>query len=184
VATLFTFNLKTGKVTTALNRLAKAVSPEGLRVPLDKIGEDLVASTKRRFETGTSPEGKPWAPNSNVTIARYLGARSNIRKKDGSLNARGERLLSSKRPLINTGNLASSITRQSFLGGVSVGSPRVDAATHQFGAKKGQFGKTKRGPIPWGDIPARPFLGMSSEDETATLAVVRLHLLGAIGTLD
>ncbi|KJR41707.1 phage virion morphogenesis protein, partial [Candidatus Magnetoovum chiemensis] len=42
---------------------------------------------------------------------------------------------------------------------VKIGSNVIYAATHQFGAKKGSFGKTKRNaPIPWGNIPARPLL--------------------------
>ena len=33
------------------------------------------------------------------------------------------------------------------------------AKTLNFGAKQGAFGRSKRGgPIPWGDIPARPFM--------------------------
>ena len=48
-----------------------------------------------------------------------------------------------------------------------VGSPSIYAGTHQFGAEKGAFGATSRGdPIPWGNIPARPFLGLSGDDET------------------
>ena len=46
-----------------------------------------------------------------------------------------------------------------------IGSPRIYASTHQFGAKKGAFGQTARGaPIPWGDIPACLFLGISDDD--------------------
>ena len=34
-------------------------------------------------------------------------------------------------------------------------------------------GKTRRGaPIPWGDIPARPFVGLSSEDKEAVLETI------------
>ena len=37
---------------------------------------------------------------------------------------------------------------------------------HQFGAKHRAYGKTKRGaPISWGDIPTRPFLGVSDADK-------------------
>jgi len=51
----------------------------------------------------------------------------------------------------------------------------------QFGAKKGQFGKTRRGaPIPWGNIPARPFLGVSVSDRSDILAILAEHLRKAI----
>jgi phage gpG-like protein len=35
-----------------------------------------------------------------------------------------------------------------------------------FGARQGAFGRTRRnGPIPWGNIPARPFLPISENGE-------------------
>jgi len=53
----------------------------------------------------------------------------------------------------------------------------VYAAVHQFGAAQGAFGNTSRGsPIPWGDIPARPYLGLSDDDrqEIETFVADRL----------
>ncbi|WEI18197.1 phage virion morphogenesis protein [Acinetobacter proteolyticus] len=38
------------------------------------------------------------------------------------------------------------------------------AAAMQFGIKQGESGRTKRGgPIPFGDIPARPFIGIDTD---------------------
>jgi len=55
------------------------------------------------------------------------------------------------------------------------------AATQQFGAAKGAFGRTKfNGPIPWGNIPARPFLGISEEDESNLVDMLREYLEEAI----
>ena len=55
------------------------------------------------------------------------------------------------------------------------------AGTHQFGAKKGQYGSTSRGqPIPWGDIPAREFLGLSDDDESEIVDIVSGYLAGAV----
>ena len=49
---------------------------------------------------------------------------------------------------------------------VEIGSNMPYSAVMQFGAKRGAFGQSSNGsPIPWGDIPARPFLGISSQDE-------------------
>ena len=66
-----------------------------------------------------------------------------------------------------------------------VGTNLVYAATQQYGAKKGAFGSVKTSlpnrsfdvPIPWGDIPARPFLGVSSEAERNIKSAV-LDFLG------
>lgn len=46
-----------------------------------------------------------------------------------------------------------------------MGSGLIYAGTHQFGAQKGPYGSTSKGqPIPFGDIPAREFLGLSYAD--------------------
>jgi len=58
-----------------------------------------------------------------------------------------------------------------------VGSVLEYAAVQQFGAKKGAFGRTRRGaPIPWGDIPPRPFLGLSDADRRSILDLIAEHL--------
>ncbi|MCY1444758.1 Phage virion morphogenesis family protein [compost metagenome] len=58
------------------------------------------------------------------------------------------------------------------------GSNRIYAAVHQFGALQGAFGTSARGvPLPWGDIPARPWLGMTDTDREAALDIVQDYLL-------
>ena len=48
----------------------------------------------------------------------------------------------------------------------------------QFGMPKGYAGRTQRGaPIPWGDIPPRPFLGLSTSDAESVTAIIRDYLL-------
>jgi phage gpG-like protein len=62
-------------------------------------------------------------------------------------------------------------------GGVEVGSSLEYAAVQQFGARQGQLGRTRRGaPIPWGDIPPRPFLGLSAADRQEILGILAEHL--------
>jgi phage gpG-like protein len=56
------------------------------------------------------------------------------------------------------------------------------AAVQQFGAVAGALGRNKRGsPIPWGNIPARPFLGVSAQDKVEVLEILQEALLGAAG---
>ncbi|NJR43995.1 phage virion morphogenesis protein [bacterium] len=127
------------------------------------IGSSMVESTQQRFSSATAPDGSAWAPNSEVTINRYLKRfKSSFKKKRGGRSAAGERRAGAKKPL--TGKSKSLRTRINYKldnGGVSIGSPMIYAATQQFGAKKGSFGKR----TPWGDIPARRFLGLSNADE-------------------
>jgi phage gpG-like protein len=53
----------------------------------------------------------------------------------------------------------------------------VYAAAQQFGMKKGYAGRNSKGrPIPWGDIPARPFLGISDYDKATILDFIAMNL--------
>ena len=57
----------------------------------------------------------------------------------------------------------------------------IYAAVHQFGAKKGQFGTAKNGSsIPCGDIPARPFIGVSDADESRIVEMLSEWLQRAV----
>lgn len=61
-------------------------------------------------------------------------------------------------PLQDTRRLYNSITSRYDAASATVGTNVVYAALQNYGAKKGQFGKTSRGAsIPWGDVPARSF---------------------------
>lgn len=130
---------------------------------LRSIGEKLQRTTQERFDPGQkrAPDGTPWARNSPVTIARK--GRDN--------------------PLYERGNLQNTVDYQ-VLGtrGVEVGTNLVYGAAHQFGMVKGYAGRTRRGaPIPWGNIPARPFLGLSDQDADDAVRVLRSYLARQAG---
>jgi phage virion morphogenesis protein len=130
----------------------RAIQERGgnLRPLMLEIGEDVVESTKRRFVTETSPDGDQWAKNSDVTLAHKSGSR----------------------PLTDGGDLAASI-HYSLLGseGVEIGTNAVQAAMMQFGGTTAEFGNL------WGDIPARPFLGLSDDDKQNILYLTQHYLL-------
>ncbi|BAO81042.1 Mu-like prophage protein gpG [Serpentinimonas raichei] len=121
-----------------------------------EAGELLSQSTIDRFGRGVAPDGSRWAPNRPSTLARKRGSK----------------------PLIGeTRELSRGIDYRAGREQVEVGSSRIYAATQQFGAKAGAFGRTRRGhKIPWGDIPARPFLGVSAADRSALLDALAEHL--------
>ncbi|HHB11855.1 MAG TPA: hypothetical protein ENK62_01480 [Chromatiales bacterium] len=56
------------EVIDALQRLTRHLAD--VRPALQDIGETLVHTTRRRFATGTGPDGRPWKPLSPVTVAR------------------------------------------------------------------------------------------------------------------
>ncbi len=135
----------------ALQRLIAAGAD--LSPALRDIGEHILKNTEHRFNTQQDPDGKPWTPLSPTTLKRKRNNRDKILTGRGHLR----------------GNLADQLGRDY----VEIGSPFKYANTHQFGARKGAFGKTQRGaPIPWGDIPARPFLGVSGDDRRAINAII------------
>lgn len=117
------------------------------------IGEGLRESTVRRFETSTGPDGKRW--------------KTSIRAKE-----------TGGKTLIQTARLRNSIHTEYDESGVAVGTNDIRAATHQFGDSgrvirprkkrllrfriKGQWVSAKKVSV---DIPARPFLGISEEDD-------------------
>lgn len=125
---------------------------------LREIGEVLVQSTQARFGTKKAPDGSGWAANSQVTIA-IKGHGSQLRGKSGALG--------------DTIHYQLDGTKA-----VEVGSNMIYSAVQQFGQPKGASGITRRGaPIPWGDIPPRPFVGVSQEDEDRITEIMADYLM-------
>jgi len=139
-------------VLTALQDLQRAAGD--LRPALAEIGETLIESTKQRFSSKTGPDGQAWPANSPVTIER--------KGRD--------------QPLIGeTGSLMDAIHYNVISHDtLAVGSPMAYAAMQQFGGTKAEF------PHLWGDIPARPFLGVSDNDQAEMLDILREHLEAAL----
>lgn len=110
-----------------------------LRPAMELIGQAMVTEKDLGFRAETDPWGTPWARLSEVTMGRRRGTSAQI--------------------LRDTGNMQDSITFDAGKSSVVVGTNEPRARTHQFGASKGAYGRTKRGgPIPWGDIPRRAML--------------------------
>lgn len=119
---------------------------------MNAIAEGLRTSTVERFSTEETPEGTKWKPS--------------IRASKGG-----------GKTLTKTTGLKTSIHAKADASGAAVGTNLVYAATHQFGdertirAKKGKYLKFQIGdrwvsvPSVSVRIPARPFLGISKQDE-------------------
>lgn len=137
------------------------------------LGELFMHSTKERFLAGEAPDGNPWAPKSPATIEAYR--RREGRKPNAKIDFR---------PLHGpTGRLSTEIFYQAGPSAVEIGSPLVYAGVMQAGAAKGAFGSMSNGsPIPWGGIPARPFLGLSEDDQLGAQEIVEEWLDQIIST--
>ena len=146
------------EIKAGLMRLARA--GEDLRPVMREIAAAMEAGAERAFQEKKAPDGKRWQPLSEETT---IPRRREQGKWPGQI-------------LQVSGGLAGSITSDSDALSAYAGTNKIYAPTHQFGARKGQYGRTKRGgPIPWGDIPARPFLGVSSETRAEILDLLREH---------
>ena len=179
---MFTVSVTDASAIDALDRLiAFGEDPEPA---LMGIGEKMLEFTKARFVSSTDPYGNPWAPNSDTTLRRALLRSGKNFTKKGSLSKRGTDYLAGKKPLIGESRSLSTQFSRTVVGSalVTVSSLMVYAATQQFGAKQGQFGRDSRNhPIPWGDIPARPFFpdparGLPDPLQQDISAVLRIAL--------
>ena len=178
--TNLTLNLDTVAALRAVQALGQAASDlSGL---YEAIGEGVVDSTIDRFGSSTAPDGSKWLPNTQVTYLKYLkkfSAGSLIKKgkNAGKLSSAGSNRISSKKPLISEGELSTTIRKQVDADGVSIGSGVKYASTQQFGATARSF---KGGKTPWGNIPARPFLGLNGDDEKSITELALEHLRQAL----
>lgn len=181
-------DLDTTQVRAAFARLVAA--GQDPQSALAEIGEDVAESTRQRFASETGPDGRRWAPNSPVTILRYLdrktrktdkrGNATGTRKQgyfrqDGRFGDKGAALVAGKKILHGlSGSLAAQIGYRLEPGAVVVGSSMIYAAMMQFGGRKADF------PQLWGDIPARPFIGLSADDERNILDILQRHIEQAL----
>lgn len=122
---------------------------------LRSIGVGLTANTRDRFMVGRDPDGNAWAPLSP--------AYAPIKRGGGILRA--------------SGLLMGSITFETAGHELAVGSNRIYAGVHQFGATiRAKAGGFLRFQLAQGEvtvrsvtIPARPYLGIGPEDEDTVL---------------
>lgn len=162
---MITIQLDDRQLQEALARLRQRLAD--LTPVMQDIGEELLDRAKQRFATSTGPDGRPWAPNRPSTLAAYAARYAGSYKKDGSLSKRGQARTAAKKPLIGESRqLSQRLYYQAGRDSVFIGSPQRYAGVQQFGARRGQFGRTRRGaPIPWGAIPARPFLPVTASGQ-------------------
>jgi len=147
---LIEIDINDDETRAALEKLrAKLASPEPV---FRDIGEALTISFRDRFGRGVDSKNNRWKELSDVTIERKRKNKDKILVLDGYLKRLGY---------------------QADNNGTRVGTDRIYGAMQLFGARKGEFGRTRRGaPIPWGDVPAREYLGLSDADEGDILDIL------------
>ena len=112
----FNIDLDDTKARQVLGRLA--ARGENLTPLMEEIGSFLELITRRRFEDGVDPEGRPWTPHAPSTVRRR-GPNAKI--------------------LVDTARLLQSITSQASPDEVVVGTNLVYGGIHQFGGPLPHF---------------------------------------------
>lgn len=197
MADSLTVRFDSAPVLARLAEIARRV--DDLSPAMRGIGELIAESTKERFASSTGPDGQRWPALAKDTvlarlakISGHYAAYTNLKTrkagqvrvgdkkgyfdKAGKIAGKGSLAVANMRPLVDTGILQDTIRYQLTPGGkgVEIGTNRFGgeweggAAVHQFGSRDG-------------DIPARPFLGLSASDEREVLDVLDRFLRQAIG---
>lgn len=146
---------------------AKAINTKPLML---QIAEDMKTKVDMRFRHSKNANGVMWDPLKESTVSK--------RRKGSS------------KPLIDTGELRSSINSKATDNVAIVGTNKEYAAMQNFGAKKGDLGsklvdetvrehqRRRRVESPWGNVPARRFIGFSKNQVKHYAALINKHLKG------
>lgn len=169
MADTITIEVDDTRIHEALNRLLQVDTD--LSPVMAVIAGHLADSARESFNREAAPGGDPWAPLSPTTSAE----RTQPRRTLPSGRVVGGYRAGPK--LQRDGDLKNSILQDWDATSAIVGTNKDYATTQQFGAQRGAFGTIKRGgPVPWGNIPARPFLGLWPEHAEEILADVRNYI--------
>lgn len=163
---MITIEVENGQVQAALRGLTAALYD--MTPVMGRIADILRDNAEDRFAAQTAPDGSPWAPRSPVTILRYLASGEGF----GGI-------------LHRTGRMRQTLGTDFGRDFAEVSSAAVQSAAMQFGMARGyagthegtdRNGRKFRVQTPWGNIPARPFLGISDKDEADILALVARYM--------
>ena len=125
-----------------------------------EMGDELLAIHFARFVAQKAPDGTPWAPLQDWY--------RDTKKKNAD------------KILTLDGHLRGTLRYQASDTGVVFGSDRPYAAIHQFGgtitAKNAKALNVQGRPVKSVTIPARPWLGLSADDEQRLIEIARKHL--------
>ena len=126
-----------------------------LRPVMRVIAQDLMTQKDINFRKQSEPDGKKWA---------LLSIDSTLKRRNNDV--------ATIKVLQDTGRLRASFKSKTTNNSAKIGTNVKYAKTHQFGARKGQYRVRLQGTslrnrrrwtitIPWGDIPARPMVGLT-----------------------
>ena len=170
-----------------LKNLADALGD--LRPFFQDVGETLLNSTRERFNSRTGPDGESWAPLSPSYAAKKKRNRNKILTLSGAL--RGTLTKQADKDTLRIGTpLVYGATHQFGAAKGSFGAVVAHINEYTRRGRGGRDGKgrytagkaitvrahTRRMVVPWGNIPSRPFLGLSDADRDDLLDALAEYL--------
>jgi phage gpG-like protein len=158
------------KVEEALRGLNESLSSAQIRRLLNKLGNIYLADTLKRFENQHDPDRKPWKELRPVTI----------KLKTNGMSGRGPSIDAPTRKGVWTGDLISSLTFRVEGNSVFVGSDVEHAPYFHYGVKKSKSLSGNR-KTPWGQVPARRFLGRNTRIDAKVLKAFGDEICNLIG---
>lgn len=131
-----------------------------------KIGHALRNSTLNRFRAEEAPDGTPWDVSQRAFLASFTGRKD----RQGNWQTKSK----PGKTLQRTGRLRRSIKDESTAEYAAVGSNVVYARIHQLGGEAGPKARRVQ-------IPARPYLGLSPDDEELVQTMAQSVIRRALG---
>ena len=147
-AVKITVDVDDRQIRRALERLRDAGGD--VREAAMEIGETLLDGHEIRFDEQVDPDGQPWEPLSQKTVA--------WKARKGQ---HPDKILKF------SGDLSDLLRYQASSSGVEFGTDRDYGATHQYGDESR-------------NIPERPFLGIDSSDQRIILEILEKHIEDAL----
>lgn len=153
---------ESASIRTALGRATRALgNPETL---LLSVGEELLNSTRDRFKSQRAPDGSKWA----ALLSAYQESKSKNKDKILTLD----------------GYLGGTLRYQVDGNAIELGSGLEYAAIHQLGGtikpKRGRALRVGNRLVGSVKIPARPYLGVSADDEVRILELAQDFMQNAL----
>lgn len=148
-------SLDDGRVQAVLKELNESMNATMRNQLLRKVAAIYLNSVEKRFVYQNEPTGARWTKSRASTVKRKL--------REGS--AAGVLHIG-----VFKGKLATSFKYRIEGDTVIISTDKIYAKTFQFGARKGAFRSSP--PVPWDNIPPRPFLGVNKKANSDVLEMM------------
>lgn len=165
----------------ALDRLTAKLAD--LHEPLMEFGEVLVTSTHERFTQAVAPDGTPWAPLAPRTLKRKRGPgilRESLHLM-GSMRYQldgGDLLFGTNVPYARIHQLGGIIKHRARKGTVYFHRQGDDVGHRFVPRKRSNFAQDVTIGAHETEMPARPFLGLSRNDQAQFASIIQDYLTG------